>query len=142
MSNDRRGFSGESIFWQFPNDLLPAHVNTNESLSKAVLFYHGCEEVETTGVLLFDVLIQRKSHHCQDPVGDGHLIHRLTLVNGEVMVLDITGHQFGWQQTLYTWSAYQKNKIHNFVSVDKRGQVEKDSDTFRARWPPHSIPPD
>ena len=46
-----------------------------------------------------------------------HSVIRLTLKNGEKYILDLTGGQYGWQETLTPYNIYQQSKIRLIKEV-------------------------
>ena len=51
-----------------------------------------------------------------------HVILRVTLNNGEKYAMDITGQQFGWQQSIIPWVQYESSRIRSIVSISPFGE--------------------
>ena len=55
-----------------------------------------------------------------------HNVLRVTLTNGEVYALDLTGPQFGWHgSTVMPWSAFSKNRVDIVKEVRHFGKTAR-----------------
>jgi hypothetical protein len=63
----------------------------------------------------------------------GHTVLRVTTKAGEDFAIDITGAQYGWQDTFAIWDVYQNRRIRTVVS-EYHFPRKYSSDPFSKRW--------
>ncbi len=70
--------------------------------------------------------IVRIGPHSVDARTYAHKVLRITLNNGEVYALDITGSQFGWYgSTVMPWSAFLENRVDIVKEIRKFGETAR-----------------
>jgi hypothetical protein len=63
----------------------------------------------------------------------GHTVLRVTTKAGEDFAIDITGAQYGWQDTFAIWDVYQNRRIREVVS-EYHFPREHSKGHFGVRW--------
>lgn len=59
-SKDPRGWTGKSLFREFPDDVIPRNLAKWDAVVKAVLFDTNCAEITLTGKPLLEYVLKGK----------------------------------------------------------------------------------
>ncbi|OJJ29988.1 hypothetical protein ASPWEDRAFT_73356 [Aspergillus wentii DTO 134E9] len=102
------------------------------------LLFGLCSKVEEVAVKVTNEKLIINSAILQQRTID-HNLHRVTLKNGEVWVVDITGAQYGYPDPLCVWSDYEHHRITKVTEVLEFGSFRYDlypdhSSTFLKEW--------
>ena len=60
-----------------------------------------------------------------DATDYAHSIIRVTMKTGEKYVIDLTGAQYGWYETIIPWHTYEKNRVQPIREVQRFGYTRK-----------------
>ncbi|CAI6098959.1 unnamed protein product [Clonostachys chloroleuca] len=133
---DYGGWTGETIFRPFLGSAVPGNVDTD--IKRAILHRNKCTEVVDIGRPLIDSIFKplctrmlvasvepkdiamvTVSKHVS-PMSDAHDILYLELASGDGFALDVSGCQYGWQESIYTWDCFLRHRarLFSYTSLD------------------------
>ena len=98
----------------------------NETLRTANNIIGMCSEIDEILYFTQNARLRLVQAYNTDPTSNTrnfdatdypHNVIRLTLKNGKKFILDLTGGQYGWQETLTPYNIYQQSKIRLIKEV-------------------------
>ncbi|CAH0004424.1 unnamed protein product [Clonostachys byssicola] len=131
---DYGGWTGEAIFRPFLGSVVPA--NVDDDVQRAILHRNKCTEVVDIGRPLIDYILKLADVGPKNvamvtvskqvsPMSDAHAILSLELASGERFALDVSGCQYGWQESIYTWDCFFRYRANlaSYASLDEVSQI-------------------
>ena len=80
--------------------------------------YSKLEEVEMllTNCLLRVLTVSEAATH-PEPPRNRHCVYKVTMKNGQMWAIDVTGAQYGYLDTLCPWSQYERERCDKIDSI-------------------------